>query len=274
ATTTPVPAAEQPRDEPVPAGPEPAAPGPVAPVDLPPLTPPRVEPARPVAPRAPISVPADARSTAEQRARVRAALGTRYDVAGRAVARLLAERPGLRGAHGNALAAELAVVRIFALDPAGDHDLDFHTCLVSGLRALPTARSVVLRGLPPGHGYAAGQVLSPRVPVSAVAASPDRRVPGVEALIWTTTARRLDGLLDADRRDEVLLPAHTRLRVLAVEDGGRRVLLAEEGTAEEQALTRLRAAAAARPAVPDPTTDSPTHGAGGGSPWFGDLPTA
>ncbi|MDQ2589125.1 hypothetical protein [Saccharothrix yanglingensis] len=234
----------------------------------------RVEatPAEPVRPsrREPLQVPRDARSTAGQRAAVRAALGSRYDVANRAVARLLAERPGLRapGADAAALTAELTVVRVFALDHEADHDLDFHTCLAAGLRRLPTLRGVVLRGAPVDADHRVGTVLTLPEPTLAGNALPARPVPGTEVLIWSTTARRLDGLLDDDRRDDVLLPAHTRLRVLAVEETDRRrVLLAEEGTPEDQALKRLRATVAARAATGPADEEEVTR-------WFGDLPVS
>jgi hypothetical protein len=241
--------------------------------------------ALPVAPVGiPIEVPENARSTKTQRRAMRATLGSRYDVATRAVTRLLSERPGLRFGSGDraALLAELAVVRVFADDPDGHYDTDFYVCLADGLRRLPTARTVVVRGIPADTEIQPDSVIrlpTPMVAAQALSASP---VGPAEALIWTTTARRLDGLLDADepadesgdeeeeaapsRSGDVVLSGHTRLRVLAVESTPvRRILLAEDGAAPEAALTRLRAAAAARP---EPAQVPLT------SRWFGPLPAA
>ncbi|WP_285606554.1 hypothetical protein [Actinokineospora globicatena] len=209
-------------------------------------------------------VPADARSDEAQRRAVRSALGTRYDSATRAVVQLLAERPGLRASGDQAtLLTELAVVRVFTEAP-GPYDTAFHTCLTAGLRRLPTMRGVVVTGSSqPKH--AEGALLRLEGPMLAVA-QVGASVPGdTELLIWTTTARRLEGLLDADRRNDVVLPTHTALRVLGVE--GNRLLLAEEGASAERALTNLRAAAAARAAVDVPHHPHPAR-------WFGALPAA
>lgn len=195
---------------------------------------------------------------------MRAALGTKYDSATRAVVQLLAERPGLRASGDHAaLLTELAVVRVFAEEP-GAYDAAFHTCLTSGLRRLPTMRGVVVTGSQRvNHQEGARFSLTgPMLAVAAVGAA----VPGdTELLIWTTTARRLEGLLDADRRNDVVLAAHTSLRVLAVEDN--RLLLAEEGAPTERALTNLRAAATARAAVDIPHNPNAAR-------WFGALPAA
>lgn len=216
------------------------------------------EPAAAPEPKQCIVVPLNAPSTPAQRAGLRTSLGGRYDVASRAVARLLAERPGLRapGTDAGTLAAELAAVRIFAIDPDGDYDLGFHTCLAAGLRRLPTTRGVVVRGVPSFDLDVASELTLPE-PVLAGAVKPRRRVRGVEVLIWSTTARRLDGLLDGDHSHDVLLPAHTRLTVL--ERNSDRVLLGEKGTDGAQALARLGAAAG------EPITSDDI------ARWFGDL---
>jgi hypothetical protein len=107
--------------------------------------------------------------------------------------------------------------------------------------------------------------------VVAAPVLPARPVGPAEALIWTTTARRLDGLLDdtddhSENTNDVVLSGHTRLRVLAVETG--RILLAEEGAPKDAALNRLRAAVVARAAAGTPD-DQPAV-----MRWFGALPTA
>jgi hypothetical protein len=234
-----------------------------------------------------IEVPENVRSTVAQRRAMRAKLGSRYDIATRAVTRLLSERPGLRFGAGDhaALLAELAVVRVFADDPAGDYDADFYVCLADGLRRLPTARAVVVRGIPAGTELRPGSVLRLPTPLVAAPVTAPEPVGPAEALIWTTTARRLDGLLDdpppaepdenqepaPKRGADVVLSGHTRLRVLAVAPTPvRRVLLAEDGAATgpatDAALTRLLAAAAAREEAVA-TTDTETR-------WFGALPAA
>ncbi|WP_026422070.1 hypothetical protein [Actinokineospora inagensis] len=209
-------------------------------------------------------VPADARSSEAQRRAVRAKLGTRYDSATRAVVRLLAERPGLRAAADHAaLLTELAVVRVFAEEP-GPYDTAFHTCLTAGLRRLPTTRGIVVAGGRQST-HDEGALLHLPGPMLAVAAV-GAAVPGeVELLIWTSTARRLEGLLDNDRSNDVVLPAHTALRVLA--RAGDRLLLAEDGAPVDRALTSLRAAASARAAVEVPRHPNPAR-------WFGALPAA
>jgi hypothetical protein len=231
---------------------------------------------------APIEVPENVRSTVAQRRAMRATLGSRYDIATRAVTRLLSERPGLRFGSGDhaALLAELAVVRVFADDPAGDYDTDFFVCLADGLRRLPTARAVVVRGIPENTDVRTDSLLRLPTPLLAAPASAPEPVGPAEALIWTTTARRLDGLLDdpvpveqedgeepaPKRGADVVLSGHTRLRVLAVAPTPvRRVLLAEDGAAPEVALPRLLAAAAVREENVS-TADI--------SRWFGALPAA
>ncbi|WP_165968573.1 hypothetical protein [Saccharopolyspora elongata] len=205
--------------------------------------------------REPLEVPADARSTPEQRKNVRTSLGSKYDVATRAVTKLLSERPGLRAGRGEeaAMLAELAVVRVFGEEPGGDYDTDFHVCLTSGLRRLPTVRAVVVRGIPDDTVLAPGAVVRLREPVVAAPVAQPQSVGGTEALIWVSTARRLDGLVRSVGADEldisgdVVLPGQTRLKVLGVEGGSvRRILFAEDGSDGEEILARLRAAAKER----------------------------
>ncbi|GAA2176664.1 hypothetical protein GCM10009846_31290 [Agrococcus versicolor] len=215
----------------------------------------------------PIDVPADARSTADQRHRVRSALGARYDVASRTVSQLLAQQPGMRVAAGDrsAMLTGLSLVRVFAAEPHADYDLDFHTCLAEGLSMLPTARSVVVRGIPVAIDATPGTVLRLRAPLVAAAADGPATGPA-EALIWTTSGRRLDRVLHgAPGAADVVLPAGTRLRVLGSAAGpAPRLLLAEEGTDAEQALVRLQAAAEARGDLGIHADDR----------WLGDLPVA
>ncbi|GEB44998.1 hypothetical protein MTE01_09430 [Microbacterium testaceum] len=225
------------------------------------------EPSAVVLPRRLLEVPVDVRSTAEQRHGVRTALGPRYDIASRTVSHLLAQQPGMRAATGDrsAMLTGLSLVRIFAAEPHAEYDLDFHICLAEGLAMLPTARTVVVRGIPSAAGAAPGDVLRLRMPLVAAAADGPATGPA-EALIWTTSGRRLDRVLHgATGAEDIALPAGIRLRVLEGVGGpADRVLLAEEGTGTEPALARLRSAAEARGDLRAHTDDR----------WLGDLPSA
>uniref|UniRef100_UPI00261B8818 hypothetical protein n=1 Tax=Microbacterium sp. TaxID=51671 RepID=UPI00261B8818 len=205
-----------------------------------------------------LAVPQQARSTVKQRQRVRTTLGSRYDVASRAVSQLLAQQPGMRmsGGDRSTLLTALSVVSVFADDPTAAYDIDFHTCLAEGLAALPTTRSIVVRGLPEASMATKNSILhSPAPFVSAPVDGPPTG--SMEALIWTTSGRRLDGLMDGtSSANDIIVPAHTRLRVLGTADGPiPRLLLAEENTNEQNVLSRLHDAAASRhndpTAVPD-----------------------
>ncbi|GAB3400893.1 hypothetical protein GCM10027515_09220 [Schumannella luteola] len=214
-----------------------------------------------------VDVPVGASSTSEQRHRVRTALGSRYDVASRTVSQLLAQQPGMRVAAGDrsAMLTGLSLVRVFATEPHGEYDLDFHTCLAEGLAMLPTARSVVVRGIPAGIDATPGSTLRLRAPLVAAAADGPAAGPA-EALIWTTSGRRLDRVLHGSAgAADVVLPAGARLCVLGTTGGSApRLLLAEEGADAELALARLHAAAEARGDL----------GAHDDDRWFGDLPSA
>lgn len=206
-----------------------------------------------------IEVPRDARSTAEQRHRVRSALGTRYDVASRSVSQLLAQQPGMRVISGDrsTLLTTLSVVSVFAEDPTARYDIDFHTCLAEGLAALPTTRSIVVRGLPEASTAPTNAILTSGIPF--ISASVDAPLTGpMEALIWTTTGRRLDRLMGGnDAATDIILPAHTQLRVLGTADGTvPRLLLAEAGVNDDNVLSRLHDAAASRDEGIEPFSES------------------
>ena len=185
-------------------------------------------------------------STPEARRALRQTLGRRYDAATGAVTRLLAERPGLRGAGSSQeLLAELVAVRTFATVPPAELapllDPAFVACLVAGVRRLPSLQGIAVRGMPAAE-VSAGAELAEPTPTIAVA-DPAARVDGaLRAVIWSATGRRLDGLVPAGRADEVIFLPGTVFRVLAVADG---VLFATEGTRREQdarILDRLRRA--------------------------------
>jgi len=209
-------------------------------------------------------------STAQERLRFRLSLGWRYGAAVQSVARLMAERPGLRIAAGDGdedAMTELAAVRVFAESEQGDLiramraglgpvERPYAACLAGGLRRLPVLRGVVVRGGPAdpavADGYRPGLLVADLAPLIALT-DPMAAVPGaVELLIWSVTGRRLDGLIDGPRSGEVVFPPGTVLTVLAVDPPGgpgpRRVLLAE-ATAAGPAIAADPLTAAGAPVV-------------------------
>jgi hypothetical protein len=235
-------------------------------------------------------------STPQERQAFRASLGWRYDAAARSVARLLAEHPGLRGAQTDeALMTELAAVRVFVARAeaelvesiragAGEQDGALAVCAAAGLRRLPSLQGVVVRGGPPdpraADAYRPGQDLIEAAPLIALD-DIDAPVSGkVEILIWSATARRLNGFVEERTTPEVVFLPGTVFRVVAVDPPGasgvRRVLLTEvppakagpghEGWAA-RITARLEEAAAGR--VVRTEEDAPT---GDGDDRFAPLP--
>ncbi len=175
------------------------------------------------------------------------------------------------------MATDLAAVHVFA---ASDHaelveslragsvrvvDRPLLSCVVSGLRRLPTLTGLVVRGGP--EDPAAAEVYVPGCEVVEMGllvavADPVAEVPGgVEVLIWSSTARRLDGLVEGAEAMQVVFLPGTVFRVLEVDRTGERcrVLLAEvpqnwRGQADpdrdERIRGRLRAAVQMRAADP------------------------
>jgi hypothetical protein len=242
---------------------------------------------------------ADRGSTSEERQAFRRSLGWRHDAAARGVARLLAERPGLRGTGpvDEALLTDLAAVRVFAAGDQADFieavraggregERAYAVCVASGLRRLPALQGVTVRGGPVDPGaldaYRPGEELAEEAPLVAIDAI-DARVPGgAEVLIWSSTARRLDGLTDEPEAPEVAFLPGTVFRVLAVDPPPsapiaaalpsaarnaprvRRVLLAEVPSGrptrpgwEERVRSRLEEAAEARAALPGGSNEDP-----------------
>jgi hypothetical protein len=219
--------------------------------------------------------PSAAGSTAQERLRFRLSLGWRYGAAAQSVARLMAERPGLRIAigagDGDQAMTEFVAVRVFAesdqadliramrLGP-GPVEQPYAACLTGGLRRLPVLRGVVVRGGPgdpaAADAYRPGMLVADPAPLIANA-DPMVAVPGqVELLIWSVTGRRLDGLAEGTRAGEVVFQPGTVFTVLAADPATRReprrVLLAEGDDPErlDRIRERLAAAAAARAAAP------------------------
>ncbi|MGH3380502.1 MAG: hypothetical protein ACRDP6_37785, partial [Actinoallomurus sp.] len=178
---------------------------------------------------------ADRVSTPEERQAFRASLGWRYDAAVRSVARLLAENPGLRSAdEDEVMMAELAAVRVFvARDQAAlvesirlggnEDDRILAACASGGLRRLPSFQGVVIRGGPVEasavEAYEVGRELVEAAPLIALD-DVDGHAPGagaVEVVIWSATARRLNGFADDRVTPEVVFLPGTVFRVLAVD---------------------------------------------------------
>lgn len=186
------------------------------------------------------------RSTAADRQAFRASLGWRFDAASSYVSRLLSERPGLRGlADDGGAATDLAAVHLFAA--ADHHDLvaavradavpasqrAFLSCLVAGLLRLPSFTGAVVRGTPAGSDPAAAYRLGDQIlePGPLIAAADSQvTVPGpAELIIWSSTARRLDGLTDDPADVRVVFLPGTAFRVLQINPttSRSRILLAE-----------------------------------------------
>jgi hypothetical protein len=211
------------------------------------------------------------------RRQVRQSLGWRYNAASRFVTSLLAERPGLRAAAAGdeTLAVDLAAVHTFV---AADHaermesmqigspdpaTRAFLSCVVSGLRRLPTFTGVVVRGGPDDRSaldaYVGGDVVEPGLLLAVC--DPHAEMPGAtEVLIWSSTARRLDGLIDGGGDAQVVFLPGTVFRLLDVDRTSSPclVLLAEvpeqwrdqwNSERDERIRGRLRAAAQSRAAT-------------------------
>jgi len=242
-------------------------------------------------------------STPPERQHFRQSLGWRYDAASRYVRKILSERPSLRAAAAgdDALATDLAAVHVFA---TSDHtglleslrtgaveqvDRAFVSCVVSGLRRLPTLTGLVVRGGPDdpaaAEAYRRGTDVLEMGLLMAVADSLAEVSGGVEVLIWSSTARRLDGLVEGPEGTKVVFLPGTVFRVLDVDAASepRRVLLAEmpqnwrsraDAAREERIRDRLRTAAQARTAGPadkNPAGGDPAGGdPAGGDPAGGD----
>ncbi len=229
---------------------------------------------------------ADHVSTDEERRKFRASLGWRFDAATQMVTRMLAERPGMRASGGTAeaLTTELAAAQVFASSEqtevveairsgSGQIELSYLHCLASGLRRLPSLQGVVVRGGPSDAAavddYVVGAELLEPAPMVA-RADPEAAVPGaVEVLIWSITSRRLAGLVEGERRTDVVFLPGTVFQVVAVDRTAAkpRVLLAEvppgwDFTSEsgERRASRIRkkleAAVAARDGVRDAEPDA------------------
>ncbi|RFS45570.1 hypothetical protein D0Q02_15835 [Micromonospora craniellae] len=168
-------------------------------------------------------------SSADHRRQFRASLGWRYDAAAQYVTRLLSDRPVLRSTD-DGVAADLAAVRHvvnshddellrrLSVAAPSSGDLPLVSCLVSGLRRLPTLVGPVIRGGPPDPR----SPLTDQIGVELVEPGPllaiadlSRPLPGgVEILIWSRSARQLQGLADPNAATAVMFLPGTTLRVV------------------------------------------------------------
>ncbi|WP_051423030.1 hypothetical protein [Salinispora tropica] len=190
------------------------------------------------APLPPARVWPDQRSTAAQRHRLRAALGTYYDLHARVVARLLAQHPGLRvlpaGDEPDALMTDLIAVRAFlmgdrssvaaALRSTSDvGDLAFLACLASGLRRLPSYRGVVYSSVPTqyaSHVYPEGRSFWEP---TFLEASTTRVAAGAEMtdlVVWSSNGRHVGGVVGGGDTHRVVFPAWSRFVVLGHRPAG------------------------------------------------------
>ncbi|MDM4721487.1 hypothetical protein QTQ03_18495 [Micromonospora sp. WMMA1363] len=172
------------------------------------------------------------RSTAQDRRRLRDALGSRYDVHARAVARLLAHHPGLRVLAADdepeALMTDLVAVRAFLL---GDRssvvaalrstsevgDPAFLVCLASGIRRLPCHQGVVYRSASTdlaAQVYPAGRSFLEPTFLEASITRARPRPDTTDLIIWSTAGRRIGGIADGLPDDRVVFPAWSRFVVL------------------------------------------------------------
>lgn len=251
---------------------------------------PRAPAARPRADRAPVGPVRwhSHSSSAEDRRQLRASLGWRYDAAAQYVARLLSDRPGLRAPGDEALAADLAAVQFFASSGDDDllqtvraaagegNDLPLLSCLVSGLRRLPTLVGPVVRGgladlnVRPGTTLVEpGPMLALTDPAVAFGGAP-------EVLIWSTSARQLQGLIDPASAAAAMFLPGTGFRVIEHDTDREpaRLLMVEvaartDPVREARIAEQLRTVAAARAA-----TALTSHGPPLGWPaaWLAPVP--
>ncbi|MBT0770198.1 hypothetical protein KIH74_14755 [Kineosporia sp. J2-2] len=243
---------------------------------------------------------ADRVSTPVERQVFRTSLGWRYDSHAKAVARMLAESPGLRvtSSVDEALVTELAAVRALsekdrdefvrsARTGCRESERPMAVCASGGLRRLPTFEGVVLRGGPADPAalddYRVGDELCEVAPLVALD-DPEAELGGpVEVLIWSVTARRVAGLVDTERAGDLMFQPGTGFRVLEVDPAGRepvrRVLLAEvpPGRARPQEATaritaRLHEVVRRRDERRTTTGENPDGGPGASSTGFTALP--
>jgi hypothetical protein len=185
------------------------------------------------------------------------------------------------------LATDLAAVRVFAADPSGivgearsgranPGDSPILSCVVSGLRHLPAVNGLVVRGGPadPGSSLPTGDLVEPG-PLLGVA-DPWAIVPGpTEVLIWSTTARRLDGLVEPEEADAVAFLPATVFRLLGIVRSGSkpRVLMAELPPSwrlrpDDGRIERIRERLTAAAAMRDQPPPEPERGDDETGPYF------
>jgi hypothetical protein len=236
-------------------------------------------------------------SSAEDRRQFRASLGWRYDAATQYVTRLLSDRPVLRAGADDGLAADLAAVQFFT--NSGDQellpavraaalsaaDMPMLSCLVSGLRRLPALVGPVVRGGPADPrelaAYQPGAELAEPGPLLALTDVATPLTGNAEVLIWSSSARQLQGLIDPRAAPAVMFLPATTLRVLGRDGAGEldQILMVEvpaswrdqpDPARDERIRNRLRGIAQARAAARAPGQTPPELGWTG--QWLAPMP--
>jgi hypothetical protein len=202
---------------------------------------------QPVPASAACAVP-PARGLTEERAWLRKALSSQYDVAASTVSRMLSQVPGLRvGMQADEVLADLVGVRLYLTgDSAGVDEavraatpgphVPLARVVTSGLKRLPSYRGAAQLWAAAGPSeldwYRNRLLVSEWAFLTATTAGRPARPGEVEFRVWSMTARRTQ-LIDPSVEDQVLFVPGTNFKVLEVRDEPAPVVLLRElSTAE------------------------------------------
>jgi hypothetical protein len=202
----------------------------------------------------------------DDRAQLRRAIQGRYDAHARAVARTLAQQPGLlAGGSSPELMTDLVALSAYHVDdrdavnqalrgrPGSDRELLVARGAAQGLRRLPVVLGPVYTAATPPTDYQPGEELIEPGFIDADLTRGTAAPAGVELAIWSTSARRLDSI-DPGQANIALFAPGSRFLVLAVQRppaGPLRVLLRDQaddrpvrGDLAQRLLDRMRQAVA------------------------------
>lgn len=174
----------------------------------------------------------DHRSSDQERMRYRES-APRYQSFAVSVRRVLTQRPGLRAAAAgdsmDAVVTDFAAVLDFLGDLGGGATAVLRTgtgndpritCVVSGLRRLPSFTGVVFssarRLLDTASAYVTGAVLIEPAFVYATSSGRVALDGGIQYVIWSQTGKRVAALAADAGSDEIVFPAGTAYKVLQV----------------------------------------------------------
>jgi len=204
---------------------------------------------QPVPDEAACAVPPES-GISQERSWLRTHLGERYDAAAGAVARVMAESPGLRaGRSAPSALGDLVAVFVFLSGSAGPIDdevrrgvpgphLPFARCIASGLRQLPTYRgATMLRAMLTEEErawYREGAAVTEWGFCSALTTGRPGLPGNTDILIWSRTARRT-ALMDPQVSDRVLFLPGTAFKVLKTSEGERHQIMLRELASSESA---------------------------------------